>query len=228
MPDRLAIYGYAHLPELFKPQKQIAAADLPSPEDKLGLLRMAIEKLSAAGYVYIGMDHFALPGDDLARAQAAGTLQRNFMGYTTHAECDLVGIGMSAISHIGDAFSQNPRDLAGWEVALDHGRLPVWRGRRLDEDDVLRADVIQQLMCQGRIDMGAIERRHGIDFHVYFADSLEQLRPLVDDGLATLDDRHIEATSGGRLLLRMIAMCFDRYLTEPGAAAARPRYSRVI
>lgn len=227
-PDRLAIYGYAHLPELFKPQKQIAAADLPSPEDKLGLLRMAIEKLSAAGYVYIGMDHFALPGDDLARAQAAGTLQRNFMGYTTHAECDLVGIGMSAISHIGDAFSQNPRDLAGWEVALDHGRLPVWRGRRLDEDDVLRADVIQQLMCQGRIDMGAIERRHGIDFHVYFADSLEQLRPLVDDGLATLDDRHIEATSGGRLLLRMIAMCFDRYLTEPGAAAARPRYSRVI
>lgn len=227
-PDRLAIYGYAHLPELFKPQKQIEAADLPSAETKLGLLRLAIDKLSAAGYVYIGMDHFALPEDDLARAQAAGSLQRNFMGYTTHAECDLVGIGMSAISRVGDAFSQNPRDLAGWEIALDQGRLPVWRGLRLDEDDLLRAEVIQQLMCQGYIDMAAIEQRHEIDFHGYFADALAKLQPLVSDGLATLDERRMTATSAGRLLLRMIAMCFDRYLTEPGAAAARPRYSRVI
>jgi oxygen-independent coproporphyrinogen-3 oxidase len=227
-PDRLAIYGYAHLPELFKPQKQIESAELPSAQEKLGLLHLAIEKLSAAGYVYIGMDHFALPDDDLARAQAAGTLQRNFMGYTTHSECDLVGIGMSAISHIGDAFSQNPRDLAGWENALDQGRLPVWRGWRLDDDDMLRADIIQQLMCRGYIDIAAIAQRHEVDFHVYFADSLERLRPLVDDGLATVDDRRITATSSGRLLLRMIAMCFDRYLTETSATASRPRYSRVI
>jgi oxygen-independent coproporphyrinogen III oxidase len=226
-PDRLAIYGYAHLPDLFKPQRQIEAADLPSPEAKLGLLRLAVDKLSAAGYTYIGMDHFALPEDDLARAQAAGTLQRNFMGYTTHAQCDLVGLGMSAISHIGDSFSQNPRDLAGWEVALDQGRLPVWRGRRLDEDDVLRANVIQQLMCQGYIDIAGIERRHEIDFHAYFADALEKLKRLVEDGLATVDAQRIAATSGGRLLLRIIAMCFDRYLTD-SAAAARPRFSRVI
>ena len=217
-PDRLAIYGYAHLPDLFKPQRQIEAADLPSPEAKLGLLRLAVDKLSAAGYTYIGMDHFALPEDDLARAQAAGTLQRNFMGYTTHAQCDLVGLGMSAISHIGDSFSQNPRDLAGWEVALDQGRLPVWRGRRLDEDDVLRANVIQQLMCQGYIDIAGIERRHEIDFHVYFADALEKLQRLVEDGLATVDAQRIAATSGGRLLLRIIAMCFDRYLTDSAAA----------
>jgi oxygen-independent coproporphyrinogen-3 oxidase len=227
-PDRLAIYGYAHLPELFKPQRQIEATELPSAEVKLGLLGLAIEKLSAAGYVYIGMDHFALPEDDLARAQAAGTLHRNFMGYTTHADCDLVGLGMSAISHIGDSFSQNPRDLPGWEIALDQGRLPVWRGRRLDDDDVLRADVIQQLMCQGYIDIQAIETRHGIDFHTYFAGALEKLQPLVADGLARISAQRITATSGGRLLLRMIAMCFDRYLTAETAPAARPRYSRVI
>jgi oxygen-independent coproporphyrinogen-3 oxidase len=226
-PDRLAIYGYAHLPDLFKAQRQIEAADLPSPEAKLALLQLAIDKLSAAGYVYIGMDHFALPEDDLARAQAAGALQRNFMGYTTHAQCDLIGLGMSAISHIGDTYSQNPRDLVGWEIALDQGRLPVWRGKRLDDDDMLRADVIQQLMCQGYIDIRALELRHGLDFHVYFADALEKLQPLVADGLATVGAERISATSGGRLLLRMIAMCFDRYLTTD-AAVARPRYSRVI
>ncbi|MDY6944751.1 MAG: oxygen-independent coproporphyrinogen III oxidase [Pseudomonadota bacterium] len=226
-PDRLAVYGYAHLPELFKAQTQIEATDLPSPEAKLALLRLAIEKLSAAGYAYIGMDHFALPEDDLARAQAAGTLQRNFMGYTTHAQCDLVGIGMSAISHIGDSFSQNPRDLAGWERALDQGRLPVWRGRRLDRDDVLRADVIQQLMCQGYIDTAALEQRHHIDFQHYFSDALQKLEPLIADGLATRDGHRISATSAGRLLMRMIAMCFDRYLNQ-STASAPPRYSRVI
>ena len=116
---------------MFKPQRQIEAADLPDPETKMALLGLAIEKLSAAGYRYIGMDHFALPEDDLARAQEAGSLHRNFMGYTTHADCDLIGLGMSAISHVGDSFSQNPRDLQSWEIALDHGRLPVWRGMQL-------------------------------------------------------------------------------------------------
>ena len=227
-PDRLAVYSYAHLPAMFKAQRQIDDADLPSSEAKLGLLALAVEKLSSAGYRYIGMDHFALPDDDLAVAQERGTLQRNFMGYTTHADCDLVGIGMSAISHIGDSFSQNARDLPGWQSAIDRGHLPVWRGRELCFDDVLRAEVIQQLMCQGRIDMRAIEARFTIDFPSYFAAALTQLRPLATDGLVTLSARSIAATARGRLLLRVVAMCFDRYLDAAPLPATRPQFSRVI
>jgi oxygen-independent coproporphyrinogen-3 oxidase len=226
-PDRVAVYSYAHLPELFKAQKQIEADDLPSPEVKLGLLQLAIEKLTEAGYAYIGMDHFALPDDELAQAQARGGLHRNFMGYTTHADSDLVGLGVSAISHIGDSFSQNPRDLPSWQIALDEGRLPVFRGMRLSEDDQLRADLIQRLMCQGEVPTGALERRYAIDFHAYFADALERLQPLVDDGLVRIEAGRITVTSQGRLLLRNIAMCFDHYLDQPIAAAA-PRFSRAI
>ena len=225
-PDRLAIYGYAHLPELFRPQKQIADADLPSPEAKLALLQLAIAKLSAAGYVHIGMDHFALPDDDLAIARAQGGLHRNFMGYTTHGDCDLVGLGVSAISHVGDTFSQNPRDLPSWEIAIDGGKLPTWRGLRLDADDVLRADLIQQLMCRAEIDIVALEDRHGIDFAATFADDLVRLQPLVADGLVEIDPRRIAASSRGRLLLRIIAACFDRYLHAPSAAP--PRFSKAI
>ena len=226
-PDRVAVYGFAHLPELFKPQKQIVAADLPDAETRLALLQLAIERLTDAGYVYIGMDHFALPDDELAMAQARGGLHRNFMGYTTHADSDLVGLGVSAISHIGDSFSQNPRDLPSWQAALDAGRLPVFRGMRLDADDQLRADLIQQLMCQGEIPVAALERRHAIDFADYFADALEQLLPLVEDGLVRIEEERIVVTSRGRLLLRNIAMCFDRYLSQP-AAIATPRFSRAI
>ena len=226
-PDRLAVYGYAHLPQLFKPQRRLDATHLPEPALRIALLSLAIDKLTAAGYEYIGMDHFALPDDDLARAQAAGNLHRNFMGYTTHADCDLVGFGMSAISHIGDSFSQNPRDLTGWEIAVDTGRLPVWRGRHLDTDDVLRADVIQQLMCQGTIDVAAVERKHDIDFDRYFADALARLQPLIGDGLVALERMRISATSRGRLLLRIIAMCFDRYLHDPQESVA-PRYSSAV
>ncbi len=226
-PDRLAVYSYAHLPAMFKAQRQIDAADLPTPEDKLALLQLAIGTLTGAGYEYIGMDHFALPDDELARAQQRGGLHRNFMGYTTHADTDLVGLGVSAISHIGDSFSQNPRDLPSWQMALDDGRLPVFRGMRLDEDDQLRADLIQQLMCQGEIPMGALERRYLIDFRSYFAEALERLQPLVDDGLARLEGDRIVATSRGRLLLRNMAMCFDRYLDQP-ADVATPRFSRAI
>ncbi|RYZ72341.1 MAG: oxygen-independent coproporphyrinogen III oxidase, partial [Lysobacteraceae bacterium] len=214
-PNRLAVYGYAHLPAMFKAQRQIEAADLPSAETKLQLLCLAIEKLTTAGYVYIGMDHFALPDDELALAQQRGSLHRNFMGYTTHADTDLVGMGVSAISHIGDSFSQNPRDLPSWQIALDEGRLPVFRGMRLSDDDVLRADLIQQLMCQGEIPIEALERRHAIDFHAYFADALQQLLPLQADGLVRIEPRRIVATRQGRLLLRNIAMCFDRYLQKP-------------
>lgn len=213
-PDRLAIYGYAHMPQMFKPQRRIDAAHLPDAEQRIALLSLAIERLTAAGYVYIGMDHFALPEDDLTRAYDGGTLQRNFMGYTTHANCDLLGFGVSSISHIGDSFSQNPRALAEWEQAVDAGRLPVWRGRHLDLDDQLRAAVIQQLMCQGAVDIAAVERRYDIDFHRYFADALARVQPLVSDGLVVFERMRISATSRGRLLLRIIAMCFDRYINE--------------
>ncbi|GAB2505537.1 oxygen-independent coproporphyrinogen III oxidase [Pseudoxanthomonas sangjuensis] len=226
-PDRLAVYGYAHLPSLFRGQRQIDAADLPAPELKLGLLQRAIEKLGEAGYVYVGMDHFALPDDELARAQRSGDLHRNFMGYTTHAESDLIGLGVSAISHIGPSFSQNPRDIEGWEQAIDQGRLPVWRGMRLDEDDLIRADVIQSLMCHGQLEFDAIGRRHVIDFADYFRDALARMAPLRADGLVELDARGLRATSRGRLLLRIIAMCFDRYLST-AAAQETPRFSRTV
>lgn len=226
-PDRIAVYGYAHMPQLFKPQRQIDAADLPDAETRLALLQLAIAKLTDAGYVYIGMDHFALPDDDLAVAQARGGLHRNFMGYTTHADSDLVGLGVSAISHIGASFSQNPRDLPSWQAALDEGRLPVFRGMRLDEDDQLRADLIQALMCQGEIPVRVLERRYAISFADYFADALERLEPLLRDGLVGIGPERITATSRGRLLLRNIAMCFDRYLDQPAATLA-PRFSRAV
>ena len=225
-PDRLAIYSYAHMPQLFRPQKQIDESLLPSAEDKLGLLQLAIEKLSAAGYRYIGMDHFALPGDDLSVAQEKGGLHRNFMGYTTHADCDLVGMGVSAISHVGDTYSQNPRDLPSWEIAIDNGHLPTWRGMELDADDVLRADLIQQLMCQGEVDIPALEERHEIDFARYFAAELDRVEALKADGLVETSPTRITATSRGRLLLRIIAACFDRYLHQPQAEPAR--FSKAI
>lgn len=223
-PQRLAVYSYAHLPQLFRAQQQIAADDLPSPEHKLALLQRAIETLGAAGYDYIGMDHFALPMDELARAQAKGSLQRNFMGYTTHAETDLVGLGVSAISRVADGYWQNARDIRDWEHAVDAGRLPLWRGLDLSRDDLIREDAIQQLMCLGRIDCRQLERRHGIVFSAYFADALVQLQPLQHDGLVRCSGNAIVATARGRLLVRVIARCFDAY------AAAQPlqRFSRAI
>jgi oxygen-independent coproporphyrinogen-3 oxidase len=212
---------------MFKAQRQLNAEFLPTPEVRLAQLGLTIEKLSNAGYVYIGMDHFALPDDELAPAQARGGLRRNFMGYTTHADSDLVGLGVSAISHIGSTFSQNPRDLPSWEHALDEGRLPVFRGLHMSEDDELRADLIQALMCQGEIPVAALERRYGIEFDRYFDGSLHALEPLEADGLVRRENGRIFATSQGRLLLRNIAMCFDAYLDRP-ADVARPRFSRAI
>lgn len=227
-PDRLAVYGYAHLPGLFKAQRRIKAADLPDAATRLALLALAVERLTAAGYAYIGMDHFALPGDDLAQAAADGTLQRNFMGYTTHARTDLVGFGVSAISHVGASFSQNRRDPGGWEIDVAAGRLPAWRGLALSADDRLRAEVIEALMCRAEIDVSAIERRHAIVFDAYFADSLARLEALVDDGLVTVDREHVRATPRGRFLLRAIAMCFDAYLPAAESHAEQPRYSKAI
>ena len=227
-PDRLAVYGYAHLPELFKAQRHIDTAALPRSEARLDLLRLAIEELSVSGYRYIGMDYFALPEDDLVRAQEAGGLQRNFMGYTTHANCDLIGVGASAISHIGDSFSQNLRDLKSWEAAVDAGRLPIWRGLALSPDDCVRGAVIAQLMCQGLIEIAAIEQRYRIDFVDYFGDALKRLHPHLDDGLVRIEDGRIAATPPGRLLLRSIAMCFDAYLNGPRIASEATSLSRVV
>ncbi len=242
-PDRLAVYGYAHMPRLFKAQRHIDAGALPDPGARILLLELAIDRLGAAGYRYIGMDHFARPDDELARAQEAGGLHRNFMGYTTHANCELIGLGMSAISHFGGSFSQNHRDLHAWEAAVDAGQLPVWRGLALSSDDRVRADVIQRFMCQGAVDFRDIERRHGIHFESYFAGALERLAPLIGDGMVTRSGRHLRATERGRFLLRVIAMCFDCYLGSaekpaarsnpmqaPGATATPPeaRFSRIV
>ena len=224
-PDRLAIYGYAHLPQLFRAQRQIDARELPDAELKLALLGLAVRKLGAAGYRYIGMDHFALPQEDLSRAQRAGCLHRNFMGYTTHADADLVGLGVSAISHVDNTYSQNPRELKDWQARVDAGQLPLWRGMVLSTDDELRAELIQALMCQGRVDTRALAARHRIDFDAYFAAELQALAQLQADGLADYRDGVIAATSRGRPLLRLIAMCFDRYLRQPQAVAS---YSRAI
>jgi oxygen-independent coproporphyrinogen-3 oxidase len=224
-PDRVAVYGYAHLPAMFKAQQQIEADELPDPATRLALFGRALERLTAAGYVYIGMDHFARADDELARAQRAGQLQRNFQGYSTHGDCDIVGLGVSAIGRIGDSYSQNARDLTGYYAALDAGRLPVARGLHLDEDDLIRRAAIGELMCHGELDMAAFGTRHRLVFATYFAQALERLRALADDGLVTLDDRMIRVTSRGRLLLRIIAMCFDAYLDDDASPA---RYSRAI
>jgi oxygen-independent coproporphyrinogen-3 oxidase len=227
-PDRVAVYGYAHMPQKFKAQRQIDERDLPDAAERLALLQVAIERLTAAGYCYIGLDHFALPGDDLSVALAAGSLQRNFMGYSTHAESDLIGLGASSISHIGDSYSQNYRDLSPWESAVDQGRLPIARGLALDDDDVMRAQVIQQLMCRGVIDRAQIEDRFAIDFDLYFAESLARLLPLAAERLVTFDGSRIVATSRGRLMLRIIAMCFDRYLATSSVSETQLRHSRAL
>ncbi len=227
-PDRIALYGYAHMPQLFRAQRQIEDSALPSADAKLNLLQLAIDRLTTAGYQYIGMDHFALPTDELALAQQRGALHRNFMGYTTHAECDLIGLGVSAISHIGDSFSQSVRELPAWESAIDSGRLPVWRGLALTEDDLLRNAVIQSLMCHSRIDIRHIEQRFKINFGAYFDSSLAQLTALQEDHLVAVDAEHIEVPVRGRMLLRRVAMCFDRYLDPTFASSTSARYSRVI
>ena len=225
-PDRIATYGYAHMPERFKAQRQIDAGELPDASTRLALLGLTIETLTAAGYRYIGMDHFALPDDELAHAQDHGTLQRNFQGYSTHGSCDMIGLGVSAIGRVGDAFTQNAKDLVGYYAALDAGRLPVARGLRLSEDDHIRADLIQRIMCNGVVDIAAFEARHPIDFAVYFAPELGALRRLAADGLVVVTPTRIAATSRGRLLLRIIAMCFDAYLQRPGEAMAK--YSKAL
>ena len=224
-PDRISIYHYAHLPHVFKPQRRILETDMPGSEAKLAMLGLCIERLTAAGYVYIGMDHFAKPGDDLAVAQRQGRLHRNFQGYSTHADSDLVSCGVSAIGAVGATYSQNAKTLEAYYEALDNNELPVVRGVALGMDDLLRRTVIQKLMCQFELSMPAIEQAFPIVFDKYFAPELAVLRKLEADGLLTLDRDWIAVTMRGRLLIRNVCMVFDRYLGQP---AATPRYSRTV
>ena len=224
-PDRLAIYNYAHLPQVFRSQRMINAADIPSPQTKLELMALTIDKLTGEGYVYIGMDHFALPDDELCRAQVEGHLQRNFQGYSTRSECDLVGLGVSAISKVGDSFAQNYKKISQWQDAVDLGELPMWRGVSLSQEDRLRGAVIDAIMCRDRVEFAEFEHRFKIDFNDYFALELHKLRQLADDGLADISEDGITLTAEGRLLMRAIAMVFDEYLHS---ASDQPRHSRVI
>ena len=223
-PDRIAAYSYAHLPELVRAQRLIRREDMPPPERKLELLELTIQRLTAAGYVYIGMDHFALPQDELSLAREHGTLQRNFQGYSTHADCDLIGLGVSAIGKVDDSYSQSVKELSQYYARLDQGLLPIHRGYRLSGDDQLRGEVIGDLMCHGRVDFTAIGARHGIRFRDYFADSLARLGEHVADGLVQIEDDALLLLPQGQLMLRNVAMAFDAYL----GANQQGRFSRTI
>jgi oxygen-independent coproporphyrinogen-3 oxidase len=221
-PDRLAVYGYAHLPRMFKAQRQIRGDELPDSDERLALLQLAVGKLDAAGYEYIGMDHFALPGDSLAVAKQNGTLHRSFQGYTTHADRDLVAFGVSAIGHVGDLYAQNHKSLKDYQGAVARGVLPSVRGRLMCRDDRIRKDAINSIMCQGVIDIPALEARNDIVFDAYFAKERPRLIALEADGLIELDPQHVALTSIGRLLMRTVAMTFDAYIADsPPVAMSR-------
>ena len=224
-PDRLSLYSYAHLPGLFKPQRRILPADMPTAETKMQLLQLGIRRLTEAGYVYIGMDHFAKPGDELTIAQREGRLHRNFQGYSTHAECDLLAFGVSAIGKIGPVYAQNVKPLDDYYAALDREELPVLRGVVLSDDDLLRRQIIQALMCQFELSMTGIAAMHSIDFARYFAEELKDLREMEQAGLVEVDAARIRILPAGRLLVRVVAMVFDRHLRN---SREEKRYSRVI
>ncbi|WGS49121.1 oxygen-independent coproporphyrinogen III oxidase [Paraburkholderia sp. D15] len=223
-PDRLSVFAYAHMPQLFKMQRQMDPATLPSPATRLAILRRVVERLTGAGYVYIGMDHFALPTDELARAQTQRTLHRNFQGYSTRAECDLIGFGASSIGKVGDVYAQNVKDLTGYGAAIDAGRLAISRGVRLTADDRLRRDVITQLMCNLELRFDEFEATYGIRFAQTFEAELERLREFEADGLVALDAGKLEVRMAGRMLVRNIAMVFDRYLGQQ----TLERFSRTV
>lgn len=224
-PDRISVYNYAHLPNLFRAQRMIKTKEVPAAEVRLQLLASTVNKLVGAGYVYIGMDHFALPDDELCIAMQEGTLQRNFQGYSTCSTTDLVGVGVSAIGKVGDSFVQNRKDIHAWQAAINNDQLPVWRGISLSREDRLRREVIAAVMCQGQVKFDHFERKYDIDFGDHFALELESLRPLQDDGLIDMDEQSLHVTQTGLLLLRVIAMKFDEYLLSDKAAKA---YSKVI
>jgi oxygen-independent coproporphyrinogen-3 oxidase len=224
-PDRISLYNYAHLPHRFKPQRRIRAEELPGPEVKLEILQTAIERLTGAGYVYIGMDHFAKERDELTQAQRMGQLHRNFQGYSTHADCDQLALGITAIGKIGPLYSQNVRTLDEYYARLDQGMLPIQRGLECDADDLARRAIIQSLMCQFELRLAELRRSHGLDFPTDFATEWKELEAMEADGLLRLETDALRVTPRGRLLIRNICMVFDRRLRED---RERRIYSRVI
>ncbi|MEE8107583.1 MAG: oxygen-independent coproporphyrinogen III oxidase [Gammaproteobacteria bacterium] len=224
-PDRLAIYSYAHMPQLFRAQRLIRSEDLPDPAMRLEILQLIVSRLTAAGYVYIGMDHFALPGDELCLAMKSGCLQRNFQGYSTRAGWDLIGMGSSAISKVGSCFSQHVKSVQQYNQCLDAGRLPVERGLMLSAEDHLRAQLIQRIMCGGRLDYRQLDAEYSIDFRRKFATEIAALEKLDEDGLVELHADYLQVTGKGRFLLRSIAMVFDAYLQH---GDNRKRFSKIV
>jgi oxygen-independent coproporphyrinogen-3 oxidase len=224
-PDRIALYAYAHLPSRFKPQRRIVSAELPSGGDKLAMLSASLDALLGAGYVYVGMDHFALPTDALAVAKRQGRLHRNFQGYSTQPDCDLIALGVSAIGRIGATYSQNAKTLEDYYDALNQGRLPIVRGMVLTRDDILRRSVIMAIMCQGDLHYESIELGHLIDFKSYFARELDSLHEFEQQGLVSLSDSGLKVTATGWYLVRAIAMVFDKNLQVD---QDRARFSKII
>ena len=222
-PDRLSVFNYAHLPDMFKTQKQINADELPSPSTKLAILEDCINTLTGAGYEYIGMDHFAKPNDELAIAQANDSLYRNFQGYSTHANCDLLGLGVTSIGMVHDCYSQNHRGMDDYTQSLANNQLPVFRGITLNEDDKLRRRVITELICNFRLNKKTIEQEYSINFDDYFQDALQQLSPMQDDELVEIGDEKITVTAKGSLFIRNICMTFDYYLKQ-----SQNRFSKVL
>ncbi len=224
-PDRIALYAYAHLPARFKPQRRIADHDLPSGDARVQMLSQALSGFMAQGYSYIGMDHFALPSDSLAVAKRQGRLHRNFQGYSTQPDCDLIALGVSAIGRMGACYAQNAKTIEGYESAIRAGRFATERGLRAGRDDLVRRAVIMALMCQGRVDFEAVELAHLVHPHEYFAAEIERLAPFQDEGLVAVDDQGIELTPLGWFFVRGVAMVFDRHLQTH---RDRAPFSRII
>ncbi len=222
-PDRISIFNYAHLPELFKPQRRINIAELPSADEKLAIFKYSIDFLLAQGYVYIGMDHFALPQDPLAIAQEEGHLYRNFQGYSTHADCDIVGLGLSSIAQVGESFSQNEKDLDSYYQKINIGKLPVVKGKIISKDDKIRHAVIMDLICHFQFDFDKIEQNFSINFRDYFKDTFASLTAMHNDGLIELDNHSIQVMEKGKFLIRNICMVFDAYL-----ATSKTQFSKTI
>jgi len=227
-PDRLSLFNYAHMPQLFKSQRLIHESELPSPEEKLAILHGAIDQLQAAGYVYVGMDHFAKPEDSLVQAQREGKLQRNFQGYATHGDCDLIAFGASAISQYGGSYLQNAKKIEDYQALIDSGKPAVVRGFTLAPEDYLRGEVINQLICHFSLNFCDIHDRYGINVPDYFALELAQLKPMEEDGLLSITPAGITVHNAGRLLIRRVCMVFDQYLSSTVETGDRIRYSRVI
>lgn len=224
-PDRLSVFNFAHMPQRFKMQRRIKKDDLPSAAEKLDMLANIIDTLTDAGYVYIGMDHFARPDDELALAQEEGTMCRNFQGYSTHGDCDIIAMGITSISKVSDCYAQNVYELDEYGSLVENGQLPVFRGLRLDRDDLVRQDVIMKLICDFKVDFETIEDRHRINFEEYFYNELELLKGMEEDGLLKRDLECISISPSGRLLIRNICGIFDKYLRQE---QNQNRYSKVI